>query len=130
VPSGRPAGEGLKSLFASAACLACGAEWHAGQSGSRKLESVPRSNTQAAVARHPHGLPEDGLPAQPEEGWTEMARLQEEGNGSFGISDFNVQQIKRAQGIAPVTSLQPPYSIVTREIEHEILPYAGATRSV
>jgi aryl-alcohol dehydrogenase-like predicted oxidoreductase len=61
-----------------------------------------------------------------EEGWTEMARLQEEGKvRSIGISNFNVQQIKRAQGIAPVTSLQPPYSIVTREIEQEILPYAG-----
>jgi aryl-alcohol dehydrogenase-like predicted oxidoreductase len=61
-----------------------------------------------------------------EEGWTEMARLQEEGKvRSIGVSNFNVQQMQRAQDIAPVTSLQPPYSIVTREIEQEILPYAG-----
>src|SRR5438105_14765363 len=32
--------------------------------------------------------------------------------------------MKRARAIAPITSLQPPYSIVTREIENEILPFA------
>jgi len=32
--------------------------------------------------------------------------------------------MRRAQAIAPITSLQPPYSIVTRAIEKEILPYA------
>jgi aryl-alcohol dehydrogenase-like predicted oxidoreductase len=61
-----------------------------------------------------------------EEGWTEMARLQEEGKVRYiGVSNFSVQQMKRAEDIAPVTSLQPPYSIVTREIEQEILPYAS-----
>jgi aryl-alcohol dehydrogenase-like predicted oxidoreductase len=60
-----------------------------------------------------------------EEGWTELARLKEEGKvRHLGVSNFSVAQMKRAQGIAPITSLQPPYSIVTREIEHEILPYA------
>jgi aryl-alcohol dehydrogenase-like predicted oxidoreductase len=60
-----------------------------------------------------------------EEGWTELARLKEEGKvRHIGVSNFSVAQMKRAQGIAPITSLQPPYSIVTREIEHEILPYA------
>ena len=60
-----------------------------------------------------------------EEGWTEMARLKEEGKVRWiGVSNFNVEQMKRAQTIAPITSLQPPYSIVTREIEREILPYA------
>ena len=60
-----------------------------------------------------------------EEGWTEMARLREEGKVRYiGVSNFNVSQMKRAQAIAPITSLQPPYSIVTREIEREILPYA------
>jgi aryl-alcohol dehydrogenase-like predicted oxidoreductase len=59
-----------------------------------------------------------------EEGWTEMARLQKEGKVRYiGVSNFSVSQMKRAQAIAPITSLQPPYSIVTREIEHEILPY-------
>jgi aryl-alcohol dehydrogenase-like predicted oxidoreductase len=60
-----------------------------------------------------------------EEGWTELARLKGEGKVRYiGVSNFTVAQMKRAQAIAPITSLQPPYSIVTREIEHEILPYA------
>jgi aryl-alcohol dehydrogenase-like predicted oxidoreductase len=60
-----------------------------------------------------------------EEGWTELARLKEEGKIRYiGVSNFSVSQMKRAQAIAPITSLQPPYSIVTREIEQEILPYA------
>jgi len=60
-----------------------------------------------------------------EEGWTELARLQQEGKVRYiGVSNFNVSQMKRAQNIAPITSLQPPYSLVTREIEKEILPYA------
>ncbi len=60
-----------------------------------------------------------------EEGWAEMARLQKEGKVRYiGVSNFSVSQMKRAQGIAPITSLQPPYSIVTREIEKEIVPFA------
>ncbi len=59
-----------------------------------------------------------------EEGWTEMAKLQQEGKVRWiGVSNFNVEQIKRAQKIAPVTSLQPPYSLLRRRIEAEILPY-------
>jgi aryl-alcohol dehydrogenase-like predicted oxidoreductase len=60
-----------------------------------------------------------------EEGWATLARLKEEGKVRYiGVSNFNVQQMQRAMTIAPITSLQPPYSIVTREIEKEILPYA------
>jgi aryl-alcohol dehydrogenase-like predicted oxidoreductase len=59
-----------------------------------------------------------------EEGWTELARLQTEGKvRCIGVSNFNVPQMQRAQTIAPITSLQPPYSIVTRAIEKEILPF-------
>jgi len=62
-----------------------------------------------------------------EEGWTELARLKEQGKVRYiGVSNFSVAQMKRAQAIAPITSLQPPYSIVTREIEKEILPYTRA----
>jgi aryl-alcohol dehydrogenase-like predicted oxidoreductase len=59
-----------------------------------------------------------------EEGWTELARLKEEGKVRWiGVSNFRVDQMSRAQAIAPITSLQPPYAIVRREIEHEILPF-------
>jgi aryl-alcohol dehydrogenase-like predicted oxidoreductase len=59
-----------------------------------------------------------------EEAWTEMARLKDEGKVRWiGVSNFSVEQLRRAQAIAPVTSLQPPYSILAREVELEILPY-------
>ncbi|HUK24435.1 MAG TPA: aldo/keto reductase [Terriglobales bacterium] len=62
-----------------------------------------------------------------EEGWSEMARLRQEGKVRYiGVSNFSVSQMKRAQAIAPITSLQPPYSLVTREVEKEILPYVRA----
>ncbi|MBV9180083.1 MAG: aldo/keto reductase [Acidobacteria bacterium] len=61
-----------------------------------------------------------------EEGWTEMARLQQQGKVRYiGVSNFSVSQMKRAQAIAPITSLQPPYSLVTRQVEAETLPYAA-----
>ena len=60
-----------------------------------------------------------------EEGWAELARLQQAGKVRYiGVSNFSVSQMKRAQAIAPITCLQPPYSLVTREIEADILPYA------
>jgi aryl-alcohol dehydrogenase-like predicted oxidoreductase len=59
-----------------------------------------------------------------EEGWSTLADLKREGKVRWiGVSNFNVQQLRRAQAIAPVTSLQPRYSLVHREIENEILPY-------
>jgi len=59
-----------------------------------------------------------------EEGWTELSRLKEEGKVRYiGVSNFSVAQMKRAQAIAPITSLQPPYAVVRREIEQEILPF-------
>jgi aryl-alcohol dehydrogenase-like predicted oxidoreductase len=58
-----------------------------------------------------------------EEGWTELARLRDEGKVRWiGVSNFSVSQLERAGRIAPVTSLQPPYSMLRREIEPEILP--------
>lgn len=59
-----------------------------------------------------------------DEGWAEMARLREEGKVRWiGVSNFDVAQLRRAQAIAPVTSLQPPYSLIRREVEEEILPF-------
>jgi aryl-alcohol dehydrogenase-like predicted oxidoreductase len=59
-----------------------------------------------------------------EEGWSTLADLKREGKVRWiGVSNFDVQQLRRAQNVAPVTSLQPRYSLVHREIEDEILPY-------
>ena len=59
-----------------------------------------------------------------EEGWSTMAPLQGEGKARWiGVSNFNVEQMERAQAIAPITSLQPRYSLVHPEVESEILPF-------
>jgi len=59
-----------------------------------------------------------------EEGWTELAKLKAEGKIRWiGISNFEVSQMERISKIAPITSLQPPYSMIRRDIEAEILPY-------
>jgi aryl-alcohol dehydrogenase-like predicted oxidoreductase len=59
-----------------------------------------------------------------EEGWETLARFQEEGKVRYiGVSNFSVAQLKRAQAIAPITSLQPPYSLLRRDIESEVLPF-------
>ena len=62
---------------------------------------------------------------QVEEGWSTMAKLKKEGKVRWiGVSNFSAEQMARARAIAPVTSLQPPYSLVSPEIEESILPYA------
>jgi aryl-alcohol dehydrogenase-like predicted oxidoreductase len=59
-----------------------------------------------------------------EEGWDTLARLQQEGKVRWiGVSNFSVAQLERIRQIAPVTSLQPPYSLLFRGIEAEALPY-------
>jgi aryl-alcohol dehydrogenase-like predicted oxidoreductase len=62
-----------------------------------------------------------------EEGWEALTRLREQGKLRWiGVSNFSVEQMKRAQKIAPITSLQPPYSMLRRAVEAEILPFAQA----
>jgi aryl-alcohol dehydrogenase-like predicted oxidoreductase len=59
-----------------------------------------------------------------EEGWTVMADLQREGKVRWiGVSNFSVAQMERAMKIAPITSNQPPYSMLNRAVEPEILPF-------
>lgn len=59
-----------------------------------------------------------------EEGWETLAQFKAEGKVRYiGVSNFSVAQMQRAQTIAPITSLQPPYSMVKREVEAEILPF-------
>jgi aryl-alcohol dehydrogenase-like predicted oxidoreductase len=111
----------------------CGLRWDAsGQvqkvlsanSIRRELEdSLHRLSVDVIDLYQIHWPPDPDSPAL-EEGWSTLAALQREGKVRWiGVSNFDVQQLKRAQAIAPVTSLQPPYSLVHREIEDEILPY-------
>jgi aryl-alcohol dehydrogenase-like predicted oxidoreductase len=59
-----------------------------------------------------------------EEGWGAMAKLKQEGKVRWiGVSNFNKAQMERCRRIAPITSLQPPYSAVSPEVEVEALPY-------
>jgi aryl-alcohol dehydrogenase-like predicted oxidoreductase len=59
-----------------------------------------------------------------EEGWSTMADLQREGKVRWiGVSNFKVSQMQRASGIAKITSLQPPYSMVNRTYETDVLPW-------
>jgi len=61
-----------------------------------------------------------------EEGWGTLARLKEEGKVRWiGVSNFNAAQLERCRGIAPATSLQPPYSAISPEVEEAILPYCA-----
>ena len=61
-----------------------------------------------------------------EEGWSAMAELKEEGKvRHIGVSNFDVPQMERANAIAPVETLQPPYNMLNRDVEEEILPYCG-----
>jgi aryl-alcohol dehydrogenase-like predicted oxidoreductase len=64
--------------------------------------------------------------AEIEEGWTALAKLKEEGKiRHLGVSNFSVNQMKRCQAIAPITSLQPPYSLLDRRVEAQVLPFAA-----
>ena len=60
-----------------------------------------------------------------EEGWSTFVELRDEGLvRHIGVSNFSVPQLRRAQAIAPVETLQPPYSLIVRDVEDEILPFA------
>jgi aryl-alcohol dehydrogenase-like predicted oxidoreductase len=68
--------------------------------------------------------PPDPDSAELEEGWSTMSNLKREGKVRWiGVSNFNLQQLSRANAIAPVTSLQPPYSLLHRQVENDILPH-------
>jgi aryl-alcohol dehydrogenase-like predicted oxidoreductase len=60
-----------------------------------------------------------------EEGWSALAELREQGMvRHIGVSNFDVEQLTRIQQIAPVETLQPQYSLIERDVEHELLPFA------
>jgi len=111
----------------------CGLRWDAkgnvtkvlsADSIRREVEDSLRRLSVDVIDLYQIHWPPDPDSAALEEGWSTLADLKREGKVRWtGVSNFNVQQLRRAQAIAPVTSLQPPYSLVHREIEDEILPY-------
>ena len=59
-----------------------------------------------------------------EEGWLALAELKEQGLvRHIGVSNFSVAQLERAEAIAPVETLQPPYSLIDRDVEPDVLPW-------
>lgn len=112
----------------------CSMRWHKNRSIYRSLKapslaeeiesSLRRLGVEAIDLYQVHWpMPEEEL----EEGWETLAKFKEQGKLRWiGVSNFNVEQMKRAQKIAPITSLQPPYSMLRRAIEEEILPFAQA----
>lgn len=110
----------------------CSMRWHADRSIYRSLKanslreeleaSLRRLNVERIDLYQIHWPnPEEEI----EEGWETLARFREEGKVRWiGVSNFSVEQMKRAMKIAPITSLQPPYSMLRRAIEQEILPFA------
>jgi aryl-alcohol dehydrogenase-like predicted oxidoreductase len=111
----------------------CGLRWNAegqvqkvlsGDSIRREVEDSLRRLSVDVIDLYQIHWPPDPDSPQLEEGWSTMADLKREGKVRWiGVSNFNVEQLRRAQAIAPVTSLQPRYSLVHREVEDEILPY-------
>ena len=72
------------------------------------------------------GGPESASPGSIEEAVGEMAKLKKEGKiRNIGVSNFNEAQMERAQKIAAIASLQPPYSLLARDVEASILPFAA-----
>jgi aryl-alcohol dehydrogenase-like predicted oxidoreductase len=71
------------------------------------------------------GNPESASPGSIEEAIGALAKLQAEGKiRHIGVSNFNARQMERALAVAPITSLQPPYSLLATEVESSTLPFA------
>jgi aryl-alcohol dehydrogenase-like predicted oxidoreductase len=110
----------------------CGLRWDAKGQVSRVLkaasirkeceDSLRRLNVEAIDLYQIHWPVDDAH--ELEEGWSTMSELKREGKVRWiGVSNFGVAQLKQAQAIASVATLQPPYSLVHPEVENEILPY-------
>jgi len=86
-------------------------------------ESLRRLQTDVIDLYQMHWPPRDNGPGL-EEAWGAVNDLKKAGNVRWvGVSNFDVEQMKRAAKIAPITSDQPPYSILRRAVEAEILPH-------
>lgn len=71
------------------------------------------------------GGPESASPGSIEEAMSELGKLKAEGKiRNIGVSNFDVRQMQRALEVAPIASLQPPYSLLARDVEESVLPFA------
>lgn len=111
----------------------CGLRWdanrkvhqdHSAASIRQECEdSLRRLQTDVIDLYQMHWPPSDNGP-QLEEAWQTMGDLQKQGKVRWiGVSNFSPEQMERAAKIAPVTSDQPPYSLIRRRIEQDVLPY-------
>ncbi len=67
-------------------------------------------------------IPEEDI----EEGWSAFVELKEQGLvRHIGVSNFDIEQLRRIQQIAPVETLQPQYSLIERDVEQDLLPFAN-----
>ena len=86
-------------------------------------DSLRRLETDVIDLYQMHWPPRDNGPGL-EEAWQAMNELKKEGKVRWvGVSNFDVEQMNRAARISPITSDQPPYSMIRRAIEVEVLPY-------
>jgi aryl-alcohol dehydrogenase-like predicted oxidoreductase len=89
----------------------------------RECEASLRRLSMDVIDLYQIHWPADDL-AETLEGWATMAELQKEGKIRWiGVCNLSVQELQKARQIAPVTSLQPPYSLIRRDIEKGLLPF-------
>ena len=111
----------------------CGLRWNtngnvkkvlSSDSIRREMEDSLRRLSVDMIDLYQIHWPPDPDSAELEEGWSTLDSLQQQGKVRWiGVSNFSVQQLRRAQAVASVTSLQPRYSLVHREVEDQDLPY-------
>ncbi len=111
----------------------CGLRWDskgnaqkvlAADSIRREIEDSLRRLQVDVIDLYQIHWPPDPDSPQLEEAWFTLADLKRAGKVRWiGVSNFDVKQLRRAKAIAPITSLQPPYSLVNRGVEEDILPY-------
>ena len=111
----------------------CGLRWDAqgnvqkvlhADSICREVEDSLRRLAVETIDLYQIHWPPDPDSPELEEGWSILAALRRQGKVRWiGVSNFDVAQMRRAESIAPITSLQPPYSLINRGVEEDILPY-------
>ncbi|HXV61995.1 MAG TPA: aldo/keto reductase [Vicinamibacteria bacterium] len=134
-------GRALRDLPASRRPLLftkCGIRWRANHKITHSLladslrveleQSLVRLGIETVDLYQIHwpDFPPDGPASGLEEGWDTLARFREQGKvRHIGVSNFDVSQLERARRIAPVETLQPPYSLLNRDAERDLFPYCS-----